>query len=86
MPGEYVLNLAAENSAFYVNGIEDGTGLQSNQQAASANIKIGAAHSAYNLDLLKGQLDEIQIYNRALSLLEINIAFQNGENFRCQIQ
>lgn len=73
----YLTNPAAENILLYVDGVEQTTA--SGDQRATLNYgtnnaktTIGArsAESVPNL-FFNGQIDEIQIYNRALSLTEI---------------
>ena len=58
---------ATNNSKIYINGNLDSSGTIANTWSHTANIKIGNKGASY----LSGKIDEVRVYNRALSLAEI---------------
>ena len=67
-------------ATFYLNGIVDGTGTISQVPSNTLDMYIGSAHPSSADSMFMGQLDEMRIYNRALSQSEIQeLAFQSND-------
>jgi hypothetical protein len=77
-------SISASNVHMYVNGTEvssyltttDGIGSRSDDSAI--NLTLGARQGVSVLGVLKGKLDEVRIYNRALSATEVAALYNAG--------
>jgi len=58
-------------ATFYLDGMVDGSGRISTPPSNTLDLYIGSAHPSTNDSMFKGQLDEIRMYNRALTPTEI---------------
>jgi hypothetical protein len=66
-------------SIFYLDGAEDGSGDHgSNLQTNSLTLRIGAGHGGDSTPFI-GVLDDVRIYNRALSKSEIQALYVEGD-------
>jgi hypothetical protein len=64
----------------YINGIQNGSGAQSSvMRNSSSIIQIGTRSSDMNTRYWDGKIDEVRIYNRALSSDEINGLYNTGK-------
>ena len=63
----------AGNVTFYRNGVADGTSSSAISFAAAEMGNDGAS------DSLKASLDEVRLYNRALSASEIKLLYTSGK-------
>ena len=65
-------------TTFYIDGSASGGGTQSNFAENTHPVEIGSARTDSN-DLWDGLIDEIRIYNRALSASEISTNYKAGK-------
>ena len=63
-------NSSTNLNSLYVNGILEATSTQAVVYEANAKTYIGAFYTSPNL-IFNGQIDDVRIYNRALSATEI---------------
>lgn len=71
-----------QNVKFYINGILDRTfPVSSATPINSQNIRIGAPHSPFNANAFGGSIDDIGIWNRALTTQEVTQLYNQNQCF-----
>jgi hypothetical protein len=69
----YAVTFSGGTLTFYVDGVEDGTDSGSNPTVTGTNLRIGGREYPGNTDEWDGGLDEIKIWNTALSGAQIAV-------------
>ncbi|MFH1193641.1 MAG: LamG domain-containing protein [bacterium] len=72
---------SSSNGTIYIDGVSHGTGSLSAKTAYSGTV-IGKGHSAYSL--FYGNIDDVRIFNRALSAQEVANLYNASKLFRSQ--
>src|SRR3989344_980246 len=83
-----VVHNAGGTGTYYVNGVADGTTNETDPNSGSNPVQIGIYTVSSNLLLpFSGQLDDVRIYNRALTATDVNNLYKDtmvarvGNNF-----
>jgi hypothetical protein len=72
-----VVTVSGTTATFYVNGIAAGSGTASTLTSSSVEMRIGAEPDALDLNY-NGAIDEVRVYNRALSAAEVATLYKKS--------
>ena len=77
--------VSGSSATLYINGQQQGSSSGWSLPTASMNYWIGHAALGTTNPYLKGTVDEVHIYSRALSATEVQESFQRGPDFSSRL-